>query len=234
MTIKYCEALMKTLNFTCIPKTVLISSAFLMAAGCSNASDAKAQQGATEVKQEVAAAAYAPIGVPSGTYVMDKEHGYVTFSYSHFGLSNPQLRFRDIDASVDLDADNLENSAVTVTINAASIDSGVDRFDGHLNSSDWFNTEAFPEISFESTGFVRETQTTGKMTGDMTIMETTLPVTFDVTLLKAFDHPMKKSPFIGLEGRGTLTRSDFGLGNYAPNVSDEVTIFISGEFGKTE
>ncbi|RZV43811.1 MAG: polyisoprenoid-binding protein [Acidimicrobiales bacterium] len=207
--------------------------AFLLLSACSQAPEATAQ--AEKVTEKTAAATtYEPIGIPSGTYVMDKEHGYVTFSYSHFGLSNPQLRFRDIDASVQLDAENLENSKVTALIKSASIDSGVDRFDDHLNSDGWFDTAKFPEITFESTGFTRESQTTGKMTGDLTIMGTTKPITFDVTLLKAFDHPMKKSPYMGLEGKGTLLRSDFGLGKYAPNVTDEVSILISGEFGKSE
>ena len=207
--------------------------AFLAMTACSQAPDATVKAEET-VKKVAAAANYETIGIPSGTYVMDKEHGYVTFSYSHFGLSNPQLRFRDIDASVTLDAENLENSSVSATIKSASIDSGVDRFDDHLNSDGWFNTADHPEISFKSTSFTRDGQMSGKMTGDMTIMGVSKPVTFDVTLLKAFDHPMKKSPYMGLEGRGTLKRSDFGLGKYVPNVGDEVTIVISGEFGKTE
>jgi len=154
----------------------------------------------------------------------------VFFSYSHFGLSNPQLRFRDIDASITLDADNLENSAVSATIKSASIDSGVDVFDEHLNSDGWFDTAKHPEITFKSTGFKRATQTTGTMTGDMTIMGITKPVTFDVTLLAAMEHPRSKKPVMGLEGAGTVLRSDFGLGKYAPSVSDEVNIGITGEF----
>lgn len=217
-------------------KSVLSSAmlgAFLAITGCSQAAQAPAEPEKT-VKEVATTASYEAIGIPSGTYVMDKEHGYVTFSYSHFGLSNPQLRFRDIDASVTLDADNLGNTSVSAIIKSASIDSGVDRFDGHLNSDGWFNTAEHPEISFQSTGFTRDGQMTGKMTGDMTIMGITKPVTFDVTLLKAFNHPMKSVPYMGLEGRGSLLRSDFGLGKYVPNVSDEVSIFISGEFGKSE
>jgi polyisoprenoid-binding protein YceI len=223
---------MNTTTIKSVLSTTAIGALLVMSA-CSQAPEATAQ--AEETVEKVAAvASYEAIGIPSGTYVMDKEHGYVTFSYSHFGLSNPQLRFRDIDASVTLDADNLENSSVSATIKSASIDSGVNRFDGHLNSDGWFNTAAHPEISFQSTSFTREGQMNGKMTGDMTIMGVTKPITFDVTLLKAFDHPMKKAPYMGLEGHAKLLRSDFGLGKYAPNVSDEVSILISGEFGKTE
>ena len=64
--------------------------------------------------------------VASGEYVMDKTHGYVTFSYSHLGFSNPQLRFRDIDANLTLDAGHPDASTLTVTIAANSVDTGVD------------------------------------------------------------------------------------------------------------
>ncbi|PHS41966.1 MAG: polyisoprenoid-binding protein [Robiginitomaculum sp.] len=178
------------------------------------------------------AAPYENIGVPSGAYTMDKTHGYVTFSYSHFDLSNPQLRFRDIDAVLVLDADMPENSVLSVEIDAASIDSGVDIFDEHLNSPDWFDTAKHGEISFKSTGFTRTGTKAGTMSGDLTIMGITKPLTLDVTLLAAKPHPFKKVPAIGIEARGTLLRSDFGLGKYAPGVTDKVDLLISAEFHK--
>jgi len=198
-----------------ILKNLLAAStlgAVLAIAGCSKAPEASAQaksQVEEAGKKAAAAMSYEAIGIPSGTYELEKTHGYVFFSYSHFGLSNPQLRFRDIDASID---------------------SGVDIFDEHLNSDGWFNTAEHPEITFKSTGFKRATQTTGTMTGDMTIMGITKPVTFDVTLLAAMEHPRSKKPVMGLEGSGTMLRSDFGLGKYAPSVSDEVKVGITGEF----
>ncbi|MBL4854097.1 MAG: YceI family protein [Robiginitomaculum sp.] len=178
------------------------------------------------------AAPYENIGVPSGAYTMDKTHGYVTFSYSHFGLSNPQLRFRDIDATLVLDADVPENSQLNVVIDAASIDSGVDVFDEHLNSPDWFNTAKHGKITFKATGFTRSSAAAGTMSGDLTIMGITKPLTLDVTLLAAKLHPFTKVPAIGIEARGTLKRSDFGLGNYAPGVTDKVDLLISAEFHK--
>ena len=205
-------------------------AAFLALAGCSKAPEATAQAQDTVKKAAATVMNYDAIGIPSGTYELEKTHGHVFFSYSHFGLSNPHLRFREIDASINLDADNLEKSSVSATIQSASIDSGVDIFDEHLNSDGWFDTAKHPEITFKSTGFKRATQTTGTMTGDMTIMGITKPVTFDVTLLAAMEHPRSKKPVMGLEGSGKVLRSDFGLGKYAPSVSDEVEIGITGEF----
>ncbi|MEE9379799.1 MAG: YceI family protein [Hyphomonadaceae bacterium] len=172
--------------------------------------------------------------VSSGSYVMDTGHGYVTFTYSHMGFSNPQVRFRTIDARMDVDADNPANSTISVTIAANSVDTGVDEFDDHLNSVDWLDTAQFETITFTSTGLTQADGTTGTVTGDLTMMGITKPLTLDVTLLAAGDHPVAKVETIGVDATGIVVRSDYGLGNYAPYVSDEMSVTISGEFNKVE
>ncbi|MEM7662734.1 MAG: YceI family protein [Pseudomonadota bacterium] len=172
--------------------------------------------------------------VSSGDYVMDVTHGYVTFSYNHLGFSNPQLRFRTVDAKLGLDADDPAASSVNVTIAANSIDTGVDVFDGHMNSADWLDTEAYPEITFVSTALEQTDSGTGTLTGDLTIKGVTKPVTLDVTLIGAGPHPLNQKETVGVEATGTVLRSEFGLGNFVPAVSDEVQILISGEFNKVE
>ena len=174
---------------------------------------------------------------PSGHYKMDVTHGYVTFTYSHFGLSNPQISFKSVDANITLDAGDPTASAVNVTIAADSIDSDIDIFNQHLNSENWFDTAQFPEITFVSTGLTHDAENhdVGTLTGDLTIKGITKPVTLDVNLLGAMaEHPIKKVPTIGVNATATVLRSDFDLGAYAPAVSDEVTITISGEFNQTE
>ena len=211
----------------------LLMGAALAAAGCSGNSDAQTKQAEdvshADHKHDAAPASSAALDVPSGTYALDKTHGYVTFSYLHKGLSNPQLRFNDVDAVIELDAKNPEKSRVSVTIKAASIDSGVAKFDDHLNSPDFFNSAANPEISFTSTSFVRANESTGTMTGDVTMMGLTKSVSFNVVLIGAKDG---EDPAIGVEGRTKLLRSDWNLGKYVPYVGDEVSIVISAEFHK--
>lgn len=176
------------------------------------------------------------LAIASGSYKMDVTHGYVTFSYSHFGLSNPQVSFKTVDANITLDAETPANSAVNVTIAANSIDSDVPVFNEHLNSDSWFDTAKFPEITFVSTSLVQDAEDTtkGTLTGDLTIKGVTKPVTLDVTLLGAMEHPLSKKDTLGVNATTTVLRSDFDLGAYAPAVSDEVTITISGEFNKVD
>lgn len=172
--------------------------------------------------------------VATGGYVMDKGHGYVTFTYNHLGFSNPRLRFRDIDATLALDAEDPANSGLEVKIAANSIDTGVDVFDEHMNSSDWLDTEQFPTITFFATSMAQTADGAGTVTGDLTIKDVTKEVTLDVELLAAGEHPLAKKDSIGINATATVLRSDFGLGGYAPNVSDEVEILISAEFNKSE
>jgi len=89
--------------------------------------------------------------VPSGVYTLDSSHGYITFTYSHLGFSNPRVGFNSFDTKLELDSDDPENSTIGVTIDASSIDSRVAEFNKHLNGSDFFNTAEHPTITFEST-----------------------------------------------------------------------------------
>ncbi len=182
-------------------------------------------------KEHSISTTYEALAVPSGKYVMDKAHGYVTFSYSHKGLSNPVLRFNDVDATLVLDAENPENSQINVTIVTANIDSGVAKFDAHLNSADFFDTAENPKITFISTGFTRGTASSGKMVGDLTMMGVNKTISFDVTLVGTADG---KQPTIGVEGKGELLRSEFNLGKFVPYVGDKVSISISAEFNKVD
>jgi len=168
-------------------------------------------------------------GMPSGTYALDKTHGYITFSYNHLGFSTPQVGFRSFDVTLELDSANIEDSEVVVTIDAMSLDSRVEEFNGHLNGENFFDTTNFPEISFVSTGIESTGDNTFDLTGDLTLKGTTLPVTLHATLQKADLHPMRKVPTIGVTAHTEVSRTAFGMARGVPAISDEVEIFISVE-----
>lgn len=184
-----------------------------------------------------AEATAAPTGVDyavaeSGTYTPDDGHAYIVFSYNHLGFSNPMVRWGDWDANLNWDADNPENSTLDVTIDATSVDTGVDEFNGHLNSADFFNTAEYPQISFTSTSLEVTGPDSGILTGDLTIKDMTMPVTMDVTINKAGFEDRGNVYKLGFSGRTTVLRSDFGLDAYVPDVSDEVDIIVEAEFEK--
>ena len=167
--------------------------------------------------------------VPSGKYTLDSSHGYITFTYSHLGFSNPRVGFNSFDAVLDLNSGDPESSTVEVTIDAASIDSRVAEFNEHLNGADFFNTAEYPTITFKSTSVAATGATTFDVTGDLTILGTTKPVTLATTINKAADHPMLNVPTVGVSASTTLLRSEWGLGAYVPAVSDEIELSIEVE-----
>jgi len=163
------------------------------------------------------------------TYKLDPNHTMVLASWSHFGFSHPAANFGQADGTLVYDAKNVGASSVQVTLPLAGLNSFVPDFDEHLRSADFFDAAKYPTVTFKSTKVEAAGEGKLKITGNLTIKDQTKPVVLDVTLNKAADHPMAKRAAIGFDAVTTLKRSDFGVGNYAPNVSDEVKLQITTE-----
>ena len=168
-------------------------------------------------------------GVPSGSYGLDKTHGYITFSYTHLGFSNPHVGFDSFDVDLHLDNANVENSKVNVTIDAASVNSRVEVFNDHLNGESFFDTANYPVITFTSTSIESTGDNTFNVTGDLTIKGITKPVTLDTTINRAANHPKRNVPTVGISALGMVSRSEWGLDYEVPDVSDEVLIWVEAE-----
>lgn len=163
------------------------------------------------------------------TYKIDPNHTDVVASWSHFGFSNPIAHFGKVDGSITYDPAKPEASSVSVTIPLDGLNSHVPDFDEHLKSADFFDAAKYPNITFKSTKV--EAAGTGKLkvTGDLTVHGVTKPSVLNVTINKIGEQPMAKRAAAGFEATTTLKRSEFGIGKYAPNVSDEVKIHITTE-----
>ena len=167
--------------------------------------------------------------MPSGEYGLDTSHGYITFSYSHFGYSNPQVGFNTFDLTMNLDSADVEKSSIAVVIDATSIDSRVPEFNGHLNGPNFFDTAKHPTITFNSTSMKSTGESTYDVVGDLTIKGITKSVTLAATINKAANHPRRNTPIVGVDATTTVSRSEFDMARAVPNVSDAVTISISVE-----
>lgn len=181
-------------------------------------------QATAEGIQSIAAA------IPVGTYVPDDTHAYMSFSYSHLGLSNPQLFFRDFDAVLELDGNNMSNSSVNITIDATSIDSSVPELDEELKSDNFFDVANHPNITFQSTAYEQLTEDTGRLTGDLVVRGIAKPATLDVKINSAAMSRNTRKEMIGVSVTGTINRSDYGMDAYLPMISDELSLDIQVEF----
>ncbi|QNU15448.1 YceI family protein [Thermomonas sp. XSG] len=165
----------------------------------------------------------------SGTYQLDPTHTDVLAQWTHFGFSQPSAHFGISDGTLVYDAADVTKSSVQVTMPITGIDSFVDKLDEHLASGDFFDAGKFPNATFKSTSVAAAGTNKLTVTGDLTIKDITKSVTLDVTLNGAGEHPMLKKQAIGFSATATIKRTDFGVGAYAPNVSDDVQLRITTE-----
>ena len=182
------------------------------------------------VAASVEAAPAAPaITAVSGTYQLDPTHTDVLAQWTHFGFSQPSAHFGISDGTLVYDAADVAKSSVQVTLPITGIDTFVDKLDEHLQSAEFFDVGKFPNATFKSTSVAAAGTNKLTVTGDLTIKDVTKPVTLDVTLNGAGEHPMLKKQAIGFSATATIKRTDFGVGAYAPNVSDDVQLRITTE-----
>lgn len=190
------------------------------------AAPAAAEAAAAPAEAPAAAEAIKPV---AGTYQLDPSHTDVLVQWTHFGFSQPSAQFGISEGTLTWDADDVSKSSVQVSIPVTAIDTFVDKLDEHLKSGDFFDAGKFPNATFKSTSVAAAGTNKLTVTGDLTIKDITKPVTLDVTLNGAGEHPMLKKQAIGFSATGTIKRSDFGVGAYAPNVSDDVQLRITTE-----
>ncbi|AXI83525.1 polyisoprenoid-binding protein [Xylella taiwanensis] len=170
-----------------------------------------------------------PIEAQSGTYKLDPSHTDVLLQWNHFGFSNPSAHFGNAEGILVYDATDVTKSTVQVTLPLSGLNSFTTKLDEHLKSADFFDAAKFPSITFKSTKVASSGTNKLTVTGDLTVKGITKPVTLDVTINGAGEHPMTKKQAIGFDANTTLKRSEFALSAYVPNVSDEIKVRITAE-----
>ena len=229
-------------------RLLLISASALMLAACSETTPAAPAAPETETPAAEAAAPAADEAVEygaAGTYAIDPTHTSVTWRVDHFGLSQYTGRFKTVDATLQFNPEDPSANSITVTIDPLTVetdypadykathaDSAYETWNEDLGRNpNWLNGDAFPQITFTSTAITQETASTGKVTGDLTFLGVTKPVTLDVTYNGKANFPWAPdADKIGFSARTVLKRSDFGNATYAPNIGDEVEVIIETEF----
>ena len=174
------------------------------------------------------ALAFAACPLWAMTYTLEPNHSMGTVRWAHLDFAYPTAQFTRVEGTLEFDPAAPTKASVTVTIPLAYLSSGIPDLDEDLRSPAFFDLARFPNATFRST----RVETTGmanrlKVTGNLTVRGVTRPVTLDVTINKVGENPRLKLPAVGFEATARLKRSDFGLGKFVPQVSDEVTLHIT-------
>ena len=174
-----------------------------------------------------ALAAVPALAVPD-TYNIDPQHTFPMYEVVHFGYSIQRGRFEKTsgDLVLDLDAKKGEGE---ISIQTASVSSGVPKLDEHLRGEDFFNSAKFPTMTFKAKNLAFDGDRLTRVDGDLTLLGVTRPLSFDVAFFKCAINPFFGRPVCGADLVGRIRRSEFGMKYGIPMVSDEVTLRVNVE-----
>ena len=170
-------------------------------------------------------------------YELDPEHTVVSFLVGHVGYASVLGVFLDLEGGFTYDRQTRELSDVEVTVGTASVQTFHEARDEHVRAGDFLDVEAHPSMTFTADGGEPTGDDTGTVTGELTLLGETRPLTLAVTLNKAEDYPFGHGRFaLGLSARGSLMRSEWGMAYAVDNglVADEVRLVIETEALRVE
>jgi polyisoprenoid-binding protein YceI len=165
-------------------------------------------------------------------YELDPEHLTIAFLVEHIGYAKLLGAFRAASGGFTFDDTATTVSDVRVAVSTDSIDTAHDARDGHLKSGDFLDSAKHPEMIFTATRAERTGERTYIVTGELTLLGKTRPLTLEATLNKAAPYPIgNRAEVLGVSARGTLQRSEFGMtyGVADSLVGDDVAILIELE-----
>ena len=148
--------------------------------------------------------------IPTGTYAIDPTHSRIGFVARHAMVTKVRGSFNEFEGSGYFDEEDASKSNLHLTIQAASIDTRNADRDGHLRGNDFFDMEAYPEITFVSTAVEQVDPATYRVTGDLTVKGTTKSIAIDLEYTGSAVDPFDNTR-IGLEGSTVVNRKDWGV-----------------------
>lgn len=170
---------------------------------------------------------------------LDPAHSEIQFKVKHLMVTNVTGRFTDFDASIETNNDTFEGAAISFKAKTESIDTGNGDRDKHLRSNDFFDSENYPELKFESSGFTKNNESEYELAGNLTIRDKTSPVKLKVEYGGQATDPWGNVK-AGFTISGKINRKDWNLNwNTALEtggwlVSDEVKLNLEIQLTKEE
>ena len=170
--------------------------------------------------------------IQGGAYVVEPNHTRVMFSILHLGFTTFYGQFSKASGTLNLDPKNPAASTFDITVPTETVSTNNTRLDGELRDKPWMDAAAYPTIEFKSTAVKKTGANTADVTGDFTFHGVTKPLTLQVKFIAAGPNPLSRKYTAGFGLTGHLKRSEWGMSNESPGISDEVELIISGAFEK--
>jgi polyisoprenoid-binding protein YceI len=175
-----------------------------------------------------------PSALRAGAYRLDPDHAVVLWKVDHLGFSTFVGRFDRVRGSLDFDPSEPAEAVLEVVVETASVSTHVASLTDDLRSASWFATDRFPEARFVSRSIEVTGPETGRVSGDLTLLGVTRPITLDVTFNGGASNILTGGYTLGFQATTVFDRTAFGLSTFAPAIGREVTLEIHAEFVETD
>lgn len=175
-------------------------------------------------------------GLAADPWILDVNHSSITFAVDHLMVSEVTGAFTRFEGALQMEGTDFLTAVLEGSIEVGSIDTNNSQRDGHLRAPDFFDSGAYPKISFRSTGVRKVADQKYQLEGNLTIRGVTQPILLDVTFkgTAVFMGQTKT----GIRAEGVIRRNDFGL-TYNPLletggavIGNEVRLRLNFEFIK--
>lgn len=172
-----------------------------------------------------------PKAAKSGKYKVDPFHTQVLFTVNHLGWTEYTGQFTNPTGTLTLDTRVPGNSKVEVSFPIDKVRTSVGELDTGLAGNGFFDAAKFPNATFVSTRVTKTGASTANITGNLTIHGVTRPVVLHARFVGAGPEFWgDKKEAIGFAATVSVKRSDFGIAQGIPLVSDKVDLVINAGF----
>ena len=144
------------------------------------------------------------------------------------GFSTQRGRFNKSAGKIVVDT-AAKSGSVDLTIETASIDMGLEKWDEHMRSPDFFDAAKHPTMTFKSSKLKFDGDKIVGADGDFTLLGVTKPMSLALSGFRCGEHPMLKKTVCGLDASATIKRSDFGMKYGVPAIGDDVKLIVPVE-----
>jgi polyisoprenoid-binding protein YceI len=169
------------------------------------------------------------------SYTLDPYHTFPHFAVDHFGVSLMWGRFDKSSGKFSIDR-AAKKGTLELTVETASLSTGDNdkgarprSRDEHLRSADFFNVAEFPRMTFKAGDVKFDGDAPAEVSGELTLLGVTKPLTLKVERWTCRDHPFSKKPMCGGNASGMIKRTDFGMKYAVPAVGDEIRLYVEFE-----
>lgn len=168
-------------------------------------------------------------------YNVDSYHSFLNFSVEHLGISFVDGKMDKYQGSLELTNEDITSAKFNFTIDANSINTGIEARDNHLRTADFFDVANHKDISFVSTS-IKKTGKAYKLNGNLTMKGITKPVTFDLVYGGLLKDDGQGNQKVGFQATTTVDRTVFNI-NYDPTgmgIAKDVKFIVNLEFTKAK